>query len=537
MSFIIIAVTAVTLVTLGGTAIYSTVGTVRNTQFKEQAHTHIPLDSLSNPYEAAVAEVTVNNGGSLTSCSASHVGPSGQVLTAVHCFQQPAICDYDPVVREYPLSTGSVLVDVAGVNGTGEKWSFPAVVLGWSGILDIMVLQLSSLVKGDGSIITLATQPYLRWGSNRLLERGEPARSLSFDLAFLKKLGHSGAVLHPYADRGSSFAVTSEQVFIDLNAQDGASGSAALNDALQMVMAPLTYGWVSLSGDVYAVSGTSADVSRPLVQAMLSGARLPNGPAHRKYLVPSLGVVPLYVLSGINLQYYINTVYGTVLENKGLVFDWLASQEYYDFLVSIHSCGFPPYNMTAPSLLGARVNQVFGGNPPDPFQDFPAYDGNTVVVLMALERNHQWVYLGEDAGLETVSGVLATGGYWVGDTVRVRIKSVNPYEPNNPNATWEAAYNVTLQPIDPFWDTIQSGPFINYASLIRVNQTQGAPMRLHLDPSVARSQQMMARRRRSKAHTRNAIGGSNPNFEPVPPGVDVGTLPTLGDLYRAHRGH
>jgi hypothetical protein len=38
---------------------------------------------------------------------------------------------------------------------------------------------------------------------------------------------------------------------------------------------------------------------------------------------------------------------------------------------------------------------------------------------------------------------------------------------------------------------------------------------------------------------RSAIGGgsSNPNFKSVPPGVDVGTLPTLGDLYRAHRGH
>jgi len=547
MSFILAAVTAVAIVSLGGMAVYSTVGTAQNSANKEPAHRRIPLDSLTNPIEAAVAELTVNVEGSITSCSASHIGPSGQVLTATHCLQQPATCDFDPVVGEYPLTVGTLTVDVSGVNGTGEKWSFPATVLGWSGMYDVMVLQLQPFVKADSSVITLATQSYLTWGSNRQLQRGEPVRALSFDLAFLKKLGRAGPVLHPYADRGTSFAVSAEQVFADLNAEDGASGSAMLNANLQIIMAPLSYAWLDSGdgSDVFAVSGTSADVSGPLVRSILAGTP-PNGPAHNKYLVPSLGIIPQFVPSGVNTATEWDPVYYTVLENKGIVFYWLAIQGYYDWITQvIFDCGFPPYTVIPPSMLGAPLTQTFYGNPPASFQDFPAFDSDTIVVLLAMERVHnsgQWVYLGEDNGLETISGVLATGGFGVGDWVQVRIKSANPFEMDNPDAVWEAAYNVTLLPVDPFWDTIQMTPFINYARFIRVNQTQGHPTALHYDPAMTSSRQLTLRRQGHKPGKRTSSSrappgggqGGNPNISPAPPGSDPLALPTLAELYKAH---
>lgn len=525
---LIVALVGITLIALGGTAIYS--ASVVNT--KEPSHAHIGPDTLN-----AIGELTINNGSSITSCTVSFVGPTGQALTATHCLQQPGVCDYDTAAREYPLTGGTLRVDVPSANGTGEKWTFEATVLGWSGILDVAVLQLLPRVKGDGSIITLVNQPYLRWGSNRRLERGEQAHSLAFDLAMLPKMAHAGSVLHPYADRGSSFAVSTEQVFIDLNAEDGASGAAALNDELQIVMAPLSYGWIDEAGNIYAVSGTSADVSGPLVRSILAGA-IPNGPGHRKFLVPTLGIVPQFVMSGINTQTYLRDAYSSIFENKGIAFQWLAVHAYYVFLSDfIFNCGFPSYNMTPPSLLGARLAHTFYGNPPDPFHDFPgAPDSDTVVVLLAMQRAGAWVYLGSDVGLETISGVLATGGYHVGDTVRVLIVSGNPYDSANTAANWKASYDVTLLPIDPFWDTIQSGPFINYASFIRVNQTQGRPTLMHYDENMtSRHRLLMAKRGERKRSSRVNVERDISVITEAPPDADLWTLPTLAELYLRYR--
>jgi hypothetical protein len=533
MSAFLGAVLGFTLAAIAATALYG----ATNSATKEPAHTHFGLDSLtSNPYEGAVGELTLNNGSGITSCTVSMVGPTGQVLTAVHCFQEPAICDFDPVVGEYPLSSAEILVDVASVNGTAEKWTFTGYVLGWSGLLDVMLIQLYPKVKVDGAVITLVSQPYLHWGTNRQLERAEPVRALSFDQALLKKLGHAGAVMHPYADRGSGFAVSIEQVFAHLATEEGASGSAVVNAAGQIVMAPLTYGWSNAAGNIYAASGTSSDVSGALVRAILAGTP-PNGPAHRKYLVPTLGIVPQFVLSGINVQTYMGNEYIGMFENKGIVFYWLAVPLYYEFLTQgLASCGFPPYNMTAPSIEGAPLVETFYGQPPPFFEDFPAYDSNTYVALMAMQRAGQWVYLGEDAGLETISGVLATGGYWPGDSVLVRIKSGNPFLTTTEEANWEASYNVTLQPVDPFWDTIQSGPFVNYASFIRVNQTQGGGVGvggghtlMHYDSSFkARSSLLVS----GRASGKRGVGG----ITEAPQGVDISVLPTLTDLYLKHRG-
>jgi hypothetical protein len=536
MSFVIGLTVA--LVAIGSVSLYG----AANSASKESAHTHIGLDAVrGNVYEGAVGELTLNDGMSITSCTASFVGPAGQVLSAVHCLQQPAPCDFNPVAGEYPLSSGEVFVDVASVNGTGEKWTFPATVLGWSGITDVLVLQLSPLVKGDESVITLTSQPYLKWGSNRRLERGEDARSLSFDLAFLKKLGHKGPVLHPYADRGSSFAVSTEQVFVDLNAEDGSSGSAVLDSALQVVMAPLSYGWFDNSCNLYAVSGTSSDVSGPLVRRIVRGDE-PNGPANRKFLVPSLGIIPQYVMSGINMQSFFDGAYSTVLENKGIIFFWLAVQGYYEFLtIEIFDCGFPEYEMIPPSLEGAPLTETISGNPLDPFQDFPAFDGDTLVLLTAIERQGQWVELGEDAGLETISGVIASAGKWVGDDIRVRIKSANPFDLSNPDSNWEGIYTVTLLPIDPFWDTIQSGPFINYASVIRVNKTQGAPTQMHYDAGMVRHSKLLTNKRplhkgkRVEKTRKERSAGGGGSITDAPAGVDITTLPTLHELYLKHR--
>lgn len=528
-----IGLLVVATVVLTGTTLFSMV----DQQTRETRHAHIGKDSLNgNAFEAAVAEVIVDDGGALTSCSATHVGPSGQVLTAVHCFQQPNVCDFDPVVGEFPLVSGTYLVDVMAVNGTTEKWTFEATVLGWSGITDVMVLQLQPLTKADGSIINVRNQRTLSFGSNRQLERGEPARSLSFDLAFLKKMGHSGAVLHPMADRGTSFAVSIEQVFVDLNSEDGSSGSAVINPDGQIIMAPLTYGWTDSAGNIYAVSGTSSDVSGPLVRSILRGDA-PNGPANNKYLIPSLGIVPQFTMSGLNVRNFLGSEYAALFENKGFAFLWLPVQGYYEFIANtVYECNFVPYNLTAPSLLDAPLDFAYYGTAPDPFPDFPAIN-DAIVVLLALERTpNQWVTIGEDAGAETISGIIAGAGKQPGDTIRVRIKSGDPFDLANPNSNWDAVYTVTLQPIDPFWDTVASGPFINVAAFVHVNKTASGTL-MHFDATLAKNQLMTLQRPISKPTPGRSIAHARaPMITPAPQGVDLNQLPTLSDLYLTHAG-
>lgn len=343
-------------------------------------------------------------------------------------------------------------------------------------------------------------------------------------------------------DRGSSFAVSIDQVFFDGNAEPGSSGSGIFNEDREIVFAPLTYGWMA-GGDntnVFSVSGTSSRVSGPLVHRMLNPNTPPNGPAHNKYLIPSLGISPFYVVSALNLwlNYPIGNLAAT--QSKGIIFNWLATQEFYDFLTTTSECEFPPYTVTPPSLLDAPLDVTLSGTPPDPFPDFPSgMDINTIVALEAMELTldrGNWYEVGEDSGLETVSGILARGRFWEGDQIRVRIRSWNIASLSDATKNWEGIYRVTLQHVDPFWDTIQQSYFTSYASYIRVNTTnpgkrkkQGAV--LHLEPGHILPTLMVAHPApHQKVKTKRDPMGAK-MFQPIPEGTDVFSLPTLAELY------
>jgi hypothetical protein len=72
----------------------------------------------------------------------------------------------------------------------------------------------------------------------------------------------------------------------------------------------------------------------------------------------------------------------------------------------------------------------------------------TALVLEAVEiglNTGNWQLVGEDAGLNTVNGLLMSHNYWAGDVIRVRIRAFNPYTPADPTQNYRAIYRVTLQ--------------------------------------------------------------------------------------------
>ncbi len=100
-------------------------------------------------------------------------------------------------------------------------------------------------------------------------------------------------------------------------------------------------------------------------------------------------------------------------------------------------------------MLDAPLDTIITGTPPDPFPEFPnGGDDNTVVVLVAIEghlNQGDWIKMGSDAGLGTVSGALIATGHWVGDVIRVRIRAMNVFDLGDDTKNWEATYSVTLQ--------------------------------------------------------------------------------------------
>jgi len=282
---------------------------------------HIKRDSLTQDFASKIVEVTIEEGGI---CTGSHVHQSGEVLTAVHCFQENYACDFDVSVPEYPLANGDYLVEVMGVNGTGEKWTFNATVIGWSGITDVMVMQLEPLTLARGGVVTVSKQEYLRFnGESNEMERGQEVWHLSYDYSFLKKLGHRGSVMAPGKDMGSDFSVGVEHVFVDTNARPGSSGSAVVDQSGRIILAPITYAWGEDAP--FAVSGTSSRVSSQLVKRILNPELPPNGP-NNKYLVPTLGIVPLAPINGGFLYDYGGQTYLPWTENKGIWFGFLLAQ-------------------------------------------------------------------------------------------------------------------------------------------------------------------------------------------------------------------
>lgn len=517
---------------------------------------HIGRDRPGNDFASKVVEVTVFDGGV---CTGSHVHKSGEVLSATHCFQDNAVCDFDVTVPEYPLIDEDYIVEVMGVNDTDEKWTFNATVLGWSGITDVMVLQLEPLTLARGGVITINRQEYMRFNEeSHEMERGQEVWHLSYDYSFLKKLGHRGSVMAPARDITSEFAVGTEQVFVDTNARPGASGSAVVDRSGRIVMAPLTYAWDSDSP--FAISGTSSRVSAPLVKRILNPELPPNGP-NNKYLVPTLGIVPLSAINGGFLSGFDGQTYLPWTENKGIWFGFLMTQDLYEFVTDcgMYCCGFDPYTVTPPSILGAPLDKTISGSPPLTMTDFPGgcLYCSTLVILEAVEVNHRWHYVGDDVGLETVSGLIIGSGKWAGDTVRVRVRSLDPYNPADPSLNWEGIYLVTLQAIDPFWDNLQTTNILSMAHSLRVDKEDGRPARMYAPKDMPMPRSVVGEIRGSRGASRkrnhrplrhgeidSGIVGSGPHgrlelrdmLPPFGPGENntFTDLPTFLELYQEY---
>jgi hypothetical protein len=174
-----------------------------------------------------------------------------------------------------------------------------------------------------------------------------------------------------------------------------------------------------------------------------------------------------------------------------------------------------------------------------------------LVILEAIEGHlyhHDWHYLGEDAGLTTVSGILFGTNKWVGDQVRVRIRAVNPMYPSDPTKNWEGIYLGTLNAIDPFWDNLVVDTLGSYVSYLRVN-TSGVSgqTELYLDPVVTlpvharghrpsrghkKFRSESGRRNAPRRESRNTVGGQL--VSPIPDGVNIYALPTLAEHYNQY---
>ncbi len=314
-----------------------------------------------------VGELLVDNGDEWITCSGTFVNPTGLFLTALHCFRDPWVCDFSTSDGYYLLWEGTYQVDVNNVNRTTAKWTFNAEIVGWSGQADLILLQLDTLYTEDGGDIALVNQPFMAFGNTSILNRGNKLQTMTFDEAVVKKTTRGAVVQVLNKDHGSGFSTSVEHIFIESAAQEGSSGGAAFNSQRQIMMAPITYGW---SDDgVWAISGTSGDVSRVLTNLITTTEA--NGPSYN-FLMPSLGIVVFDVFSGIDN--YQNFDLGRV-QNTGLYFQFLAVQDFYDFLTGdVFECGFDPYEVYPPSILDAPLVATISGTPPDPFPDFA---GNT----------------------------------------------------------------------------------------------------------------------------------------------------------------
>jgi hypothetical protein len=518
---------------------------------------HIGRDSLTNEMESKNVEVLLGSEG-IVVCSGVFIRPTGEILTAAHCFfATQTYCDFNTTLPGFPLAPEfSYYVEIMGVNRTREKYIFPFEVIASSPITDVLIIKPLPLVRPDGSVIRVVDQPYFRWDESQELERGDIVQSMAFDLAFLKKLSHKGPVQAVSKDRGTSFAVSVDQVFVDTGLQPGASGSGFFNNDNELILAPLSYRWDNspvqgpyvgyLDRATVSVSGTSSRVSKPLTDRMLNPATPPNGAAG-VYHIPSLGIVPYEVVSAVNLwDNWNGGTYYPWLQNRGIIFVFLASQAYFEFVTtSVTECLLPPYTVTPPSLLNAPLDEALSGTPPDPMIDFPGggtfgMPGSYMIILEAIERHldhHDWHYLGEDAGLDTVTGILIGSHKWVGDVVRVRIRAIDPAAPTDPTHNWEAIYRVTLQAIDPFWDSIFTDVYSNYVAYLRLNTTNPSAPQVYLDPAAIMPTHIKSHRGRD---TGAALPNSNRNalardiVTLIPEGVNVYSLPTLAEAFSSH---
>jgi hypothetical protein len=508
----------------------------------------IGQDSNTNYFEAANAEIMIySENDNYWSCSGTFIGPTGQLLTAAHCLPldyEP--CSFDPDAQTYPSDDGTyvIYVQVAGVNGTSEKLTFTSQIAGWSGYTDIMLLQTHPYQPVTGSNFSLSGHPYLTFADSTGLERGQMVTSLAYDYELIRKLGHKGAIQAVHKDHGTWWMTSSEQVFYDGNIQSGASGSSVVNTDGQIVIAPITYSWDGDSSTM-AASGTSSRISSALTSRMRTTS--PNGPVN-KFLVPTLGLAILGTIDSNYLRYQWNEDYLPLFQNKGLEFGFSYDQDFWDFYVNDFSSCNLTYTVTPPSSYNAPLSATVAGTPPDPLPQFPADDESSIIVLEAIERTlnaGNWVDVGSDTGSETVSGVLISSGKWVGDDVRIKVRSANPYLLEDPTNNWVGIYTVTLQAIDPFWDILDADGVSSIVSHVFIDNSDSSHTRIYQDPYFVRGKhavnakyfskvtdriaRTMARRQRNK---RNVVTVETT----IPAGLDIYSLPTLADLYLQHKG-
>jgi hypothetical protein len=104
---------------------------------------HIDEDSFTNDVESRVVEVLLGSEGNVV-CSGVFIRATGEILTAAHCFfEGESVCSFDTTIPAFPLAPFyTYFVEVMGVNGTRDKWTFPAEVVAISGITDIIILKV-----------------------------------------------------------------------------------------------------------------------------------------------------------------------------------------------------------------------------------------------------------------------------------------------------------------------------------------------------------------------------------------------------------
>lgn len=447
-------------------------------------------DSLKNVKESRNVEIFLQNdaiqdGGVI--CSGVFIRETGEILTAAHCFytQNPDSCDFTTTPEpHYPSTISEMTIEVMNVNKTGAKYAFPGQIVAFSGITDVAIIKPLPLTRTDGSVISVVNQNHFNFAGGKDIERGDILNAFGYDNGFFKKAFRTGVVSHPNLDIGTLIATSTANIFLTATGREGASGSGWVDHEGNLVLAPLSFGWSWWSGydTPYSLnpsgtagsSGTSYVISKPLVNRMLN----PNTPANGfngQYLVPTLGIISGGPVDAYTLWYDFSTAYYPDTEMKGVTIAFLATSAYFN---DTAGCG-QDYIPTVPSLLDAPLDETINGDPPATFPEIPnGGDSNTLVVLEAIEghlNKGDWIWMGSDAGLGTISAAILGNGHWVGDVIRVRIRAMNPFAPSDDTKNWEAIYDVTLQAVDPFWDIAYGIPFATYASLILVNDTTTPP--------------------------------------------------------------
>jgi len=328
----------------------------------------------------------------------------------------------------------------------------------------------------------------------------------------------------------------------------GSFGSGFVDQRGNLVIAPLSFLWTSSQqgkeanttvqlGVPMGSSGTSFRVAQPMVSRMLNPATPANG-VNGQYLVPSLGIIALGSVDAVTLWSDYSAAMYPLTENKGILFKFLATSTYFN---TTGGCG-QNYVPTVPSLLNAPLDEIITGTPPETFPAIPANgDANTAVALIAIEKSfgsNKWQEVGSDAGLHTISGSLIGNNYWVGDRVRVDIRSFDPTALSDPTKNWEGIYTVTLEAIDPFYDTAYGIPFATYAGLVLVDENPYTGQKaFYMPPGVPVPQMLRGHftssgrgsrggRRQMLAAEANNAGISHP-----PADVDWTQLPTIADYY------